>query len=175
MLLLLLLPFSCDKLPQNGDLDGQWQLLEIQNFAASAPEATEQALKEKLSPLKKKLSPRKENFQALYFDAATQDVSDQRIYWSFQLDLLSIKTLSGPLNGHTGETVARFRHQGATLDITAAYIHFRDRDSLLTDSATQALLPVGICGNTAHFEVETISGGRLVLRDSCRRLTFRKF
>ena len=84
LLIALLTLGACDKLPENGPLDGQWQLMEI--ATRQSPDDADFSLRE----------PQKDN----------------RIYWCFQLKLLSIRTLTGSLNGHTDETVGRFRYTG---------------------------------------------------------------
>ena len=81
LLYLLLLPSlvtACDKLPENGVLDGQWQL--------------------------KEMHPRQRTSDT---DNRQTDVSLQRIYWSFQLKLLNINgrglNLFCRFNHHNGQ------------------------------------------------------------------------
>lgn len=136
---------SCDKLSDNGDLDGMWQLREM-HTKASADEET-------------------------YSQAA--DKRAEKIFWSFQLDLLSI-TSEASLNGYTGETVARFSYSGERLEITQTYIHYRDRDSLLTDPATTELQALGIRGNSASFAVRQLSKHSLILCSATDSLVFKK-
>lgn len=138
---------ACDKLPKNGELDGQWQLMEM--ATKTAPDATEYA--------------------------QVTNKKSERIFWRFQLDLLNIYTQLGNLNGHSGFSVARFKHANGKLDIAPTYIHFENRDSLLTDPSTTALLPMGIRGNAANFTVEELNSERMVLTSPMERLTFRKF
>lgn len=62
---------ACDKLPENGDLDGQWQLTELHERHHAAPE-----------------------------DDGQYDVREQRIYWNFQLRMLQIQTTVGQYNAY---------------------------------------------------------------------------
>lgn len=137
---------ACDKTPKNGLLDGQWQLMEM---------AT-------------KTTP-----DAIDYTEVTNKKSE-RIFWRFQLDLLSIYTQLGNLNGHTGFSTARFQHANGQLNVAPTYIHFNNRDSLLTDPNTTALLPMGIRGNAANFKVEVLNSKKMVLTSQTDRLTFRK-
>ncbi len=147
LLLILSAVGACNKVPENGPLDGQWQLMEI--------------------------ATRETPDDAAFSHSEAQ--KDKGIYWSFQLRLLSIRTHTGPLNGHTSETVGRFRYLADRLAVTELYIHFRSRDSLVTDPATTAFEPLGITGCADTFQIERLDGEQMVLRSQDRRLTFRKF
>lgn len=138
---------ACNKVPENGPLDGYWQLMEI----ASRQTPTDTALTH--------VEPQK----------------SRGIYWAFQLRLLEIRTTTGALNGHTSQTMGRFRFTGDRLAITQLYIHYRASDSLVTDPATTAFEPLGITGCADTFRVERLDGHQMVLRSQDRRLTFRKF
>ncbi len=130
---MLVLVGSCGKVSHNGPLDGKWRL----NACYSKANPTD----------------------ASYI--VYEDKSAERIFWSFQLNLLSITTADN-LNGYTNETIARFSHEGDQLDIPQTYIHFRERDSLLTVPTT-ALVPIGLRSNTARFRVVSLSSSRMVL------------
>ena len=60
------------------------------------------------------------------------------------------------------------------LDVEPLYIHFRDRDSLLTDPQTTCLKDVGIYGNSGHFRVSRLSENHMVLCSDRDSLVFRK-
>ena len=146
LLLILVTWSSCDKMPSNGDLDGQWQLMKIVNKSVSD------------------------------FDSdIVIDKKTDRIYWRFQLDLLSIYTPNKKLNGHTHNSVARFSHTAQELQITKTYIHFENRDSLLTDPNTTILSPMGIDGNAETFVVDRLDDSQMVLSTRSKQLYFRKF
>lgn len=136
---------SCDKTPANGDLDGMWQLMEASEADGNGG----------------------------YANAVSRKADG--IYWKFQLQLLMIHSQFEPLNGHTFDTAARFCRHDNKLDITATYVHFGDRDSLLTDPACTELIPLGIHGNSASYTIEKINGKEMVLSSGHNRLVFRKF
>lgn len=145
LLTLTALLASCDKTPANGKLDGMWQLMETCDIA---PDGTVSA------PVSRK---------------------DEGIYWSIQLQMLNIHTQHALLNGHSYDTTARIVCRGNRLELISTYIHFDNRDSLLTDPQTPALEPLGIRGNTAVFTIVENTRSRLVLESGYNRLTFRKF
>ena len=138
---------SCDKTPMNGDLDGMWRLTEMHSKpTADAPTYSLQAVLEA-----------------------------QRIFWNFQLRLLSIQNHDGLANSETNETVARFEHSGNRLHVTHTYIHHRAEDILITDPATTQLEHVGIRGCSSSFEVKCLTSKRMVLCSELDSLVFRKY
>ena len=138
---------SCDKTPMNGDLDGMWRLTEMHSKpTADAPTYSLQAVLEA-----------------------------QRIFWNFQLRLLSIQNHDGLANSETNETVARFEHSGNRLHVTHTYIHHRAEDILITDPATTQLEGVGIRGCSSSFEVKCLTSKRMVLCSERDSLVFRKY
>lgn len=138
---------SCDKTPMNGDLDGMWRLTEMHSKpTADAPTYSLQAVLEA-----------------------------QRIFWNFQLRLLSIQNHDGLANSETNETVARFEHSGNRLHVTHTYIHHRAEDILITDPATTQLEHVGIRGCSSSFEVKCLTSKRMVLCSERDSLVFRKY
>ena len=146
LLTLLTLVFvSCSKLSSNGDIDGRWQLLHIYSKTDAAAAHYKQ----------------------------DQDLAAQQVYWSIQLDLLSI-TSSDNLNGHTPETVARFTYAPPQFSITKAYIHYRDRDSLITDPLSTSLTPIGIRGNATNYRIARLNKTTLILCSEQDSLVFYK-
>lgn len=143
--LLTLVCASCSKLSSNGDIDGRWQLLHIYSKTDAASAHYEQ----------------------------DQDLTAQQVYWSIQLDLLSI-TSSDNLNGHTPETVARFTYAPPQFSITKAYIHYRDRDSLITDPLSTSLTPLGIRGNATNYSIVRLNKTSLILCSEQDSLVFYK-
>lgn len=138
---------SCDKTPMNGDLDGMWRLTEMHSKpTADAPTYSLQAV-----------------------------LGTQRIFWNFQLRLLSIQNHDGLANSETNETVARFEHSGNRLHVTHTYIHHRAEDILITDPATTQLEHVGIRGCSSSFEVKCLTSKRMVLCSERDSLVFRKY
>ena len=138
---------SCDKTPMNGDLDGMWRLTEMHSKpTADAPTYSLQAVLEA-----------------------------QRIFWNFQLRLLSIQNHDSLANSETNETVARFEHSGNRLHVTHTYIHHRAEDILITDPATTQLEHVGIRGCSSSFEVKCLTSKRMMLCSERDSLVFRKY
>lgn len=149
LLLSLICLTACDKLPENGDLDGMWQLVEL---SEAAPDGSG------------------------YGDA--RNMKSERIYWCVQLKLLSILRRDGtqnPTNGETEETLCRFNHAGGTFSITEMYYHYRNHDELITDEHFEGLAFTGIHGNKADFRVERLNGKEMILCSDDSRLVFRKF
>lgn len=136
---------SCSKLSNNGDIDGRWQLIHTYIKTDTEPDHY----------------------------GMSEDKTAQQIYWSFQLDLLSI-TSSDNLNGHTPETVARFVYAPPQLAITKTYIHYRDRDSLITDPLSTSLTPLGIRGNATNYRIARLNKTTLILCSEQDSLVFYK-
>lgn len=143
--LLLLLPTACDKMPENGDLDGQWQLTGMY----SKREATD----------------------ATYSIDAHKVPGD--ITWNVQLKLLQIVSKE-PDNAFNGNAFARFTYAGDRLTIDQLYISAHGRDSLVTDPATHAFESTGIRSNTADFRIQRLTGSQLILCSALDSLVFRK-
>lgn len=137
--------FSCSKLSDNGAIDGRWQLLEIYS----------------------KLSPVDAHYLATPF---TQKRSSQ-IYWNFQQRLLWITSVEN-LNHFTDATTARFTLNGSTLTLTQTYIHYRDRDSLLTNPSTTELDSLGIRSNQCQFVMKKLTPTHLILCSELDSLVF---
>ena len=142
--LLLPLGFSCEKNPENGDLDGQWQLME----------------------LRAKTDLSKPDYDSIV------NKKDERIYWSFQLNLLMIRYIGVP---GMNDFIARFDYGHDKLNIAPTYVHYRERDSLLEDSSTRILEPVGISGNGEKFQIKKLNSKSMILSNSVKQLSFRKF
>lgn len=142
---IMLITAACAKLSDNDNLDGRWRLQSIHSKTSAK--------------------------QAHY--TAFTDTRADNIYWNFQLDLLSI-TSAAPLNGHTGETTARFSYTPSRLSVTKTYIHYRDRDSLIVDPTTTSLERLGIRGNATDFRIERINKTSLILCSASDSLVFYK-
>lgn len=146
LLTAMLTATSCEKMSDNGKLDGMWHLQQICSRPQDAASAgyTEH-----------------------------HDVREAGIYWSFQLQLLHIKSKAF-LNGETAETMCRFDYTDSRLDITSTYIHYRDRDILITDAQTERLAPLGIRGNATSFRIERLTDHHMVLCSDQDSLVFQK-
>ena len=107
-LLVVTIICSCAKLSDNGKIDGKWHLVELYS----------------------KNSPSDETYTEFH------QTYDKGIYWMFQMQLLNIRTKTVPENVYSRDIIARFKYMGNKLHITQTYVHFRDRDSLITDPNT---------------------------------------
>lgn len=137
---------SCDKMPENGDLDGMWQLLEVKYKKGDAHDS---------------IVSKKE--EQIYW--AVQ----------FKLISIRNAPYTPIADGLTEESLARFRHQGDSLLIDELYLHSRSEDVLVTDENTNYFNLIGIAGNKAAFKIEELSDNRMSLTSSYAHLTFRKF
>lgn len=145
---LTILLFSyCSKMPENGALDGKWQLTEMYSKASTS--------------------------DAHYIATPTTDKRADNIYWNIQLQLLYI-TSAEPLNTFTNETVARFHYSGSTLQVGPTYIHYRDRDSLITNANTTELVPLGIRGNATTYDIKRLNASTMILCSPLDSLIFKK-
>ncbi len=145
---LSILSFSyCSKMPENGLLDGKWQLSEMYSKTTHS--------------------------DAHYVATLATDKRADNIYWNIQLKLLYI-TSAKPLNTFTNETVARFHYSGSTLQVGPTYIHYRDRDSLITNANSTELIPLGIRGNATTYNIKRLNASTLILCSSLDSLIFKK-
>lgn len=134
-------------MPENGALDGKWQLVEMYSKSASN--------------------------EANYATTPTTNKRADNIYWNIQLKLLYI-TSAQPLNTFTTETVARFKFTGSTLQVGPTYIHYRDRDSLITNPNSTELVPLGIRGNASSYDIKRLSSTTMILCSQLDSLIFKK-
>lgn len=137
--LLVLLPAGCDKLPRHGLLDGQWQLLRVDD----------------------------------------RDVSQQHIYWRFQLDIVNFFPLHQRLATDIPYTdiYSRFEHQGDSLRFTQPFLGVRSegRDSLLAPNHNIDLAPIGLTKLHTSFRVAELKASSLRLEQGKHTWLFRKF
>ncbi len=134
---------ACDKVSDNGPLDGMWRLTAIHYHTAGIDSVV--------------------------------DMQADKVFWSIQLQLLSIRSNQFFPNGSTPETLARFIHTGDSLLLAPMYIHHRNKDVLITDPQSTISQRVGIDGNSARFAIEQLDKNHLTLQSSYARLFFRKF
>lgn len=134
---------SCSKVSHNGNLDGRWRMKECYSKAS-----TEDA----------------------HYTIYTNKM-ENLIYWNFQLKLLQI-TSGLQYNGKSYETMCRFVHEGDRLSITSAYVHFRDRDSLITDPNTTSLVVLGIRGNATNYHIKRLTSTEMILCSDMDSLIF---
>lgn len=134
-----LLPIGCDKTPRHGLLDGQWQLLRVDD----------------------------------------QDLSQQQIYWRFQLDLVQFYPLRVPLATDIPYTAihCRFQHRGDSIHFTQPFLSLRaeGRDSLLAPDHGLDFAPIGLSQLPVSFKVAQLTSSSLLLQQGHRSWQFRKF
>lgn len=107
-------------------------------------------------------------------------VKAERTYWSFQLDLLQLKSYThSPITEvqYSGGVVARFSHQGDSLILTKGYLMNRDRQQdILIDSTHQAdLTAYGITEFPMRYRILLLTDEEMTLIADHHRLVFRKF
>ena len=107
-------------------------------------------------------------------------VKAERTYWSFQLDLLQLKSYThSPITEvqYSGGVVARFSHQGDSLILPKGYLMKRDRQQdILIDSTHQAdLTAYGITEFPMRYRVLLLTDEEMTLTADHHRLVFRKF
>lgn len=107
-------------------------------------------------------------------------IKAERTYWSFQLDLLQLKSYThSPITEvqYSGGVVARFSHQGDSLILTKGYLMNRDRQQdILIDSTHQAdLTAYGITEFPMRYRVLLLTDEEMTLIADHHRLVFRKF
>ena len=137
---------SCDKMPENGKLDGMWQLLEVDYKKTGSADSIVNT-KDK----------------QIYW--AVQ----------FKLISIRNAPYTPIVEGLTEETMARFRHQGDSILIDEIYLHRRSEDVLVSSEETTLFRTFGIDGNKARFKIEKLSDDQLYLSSGYARLAFRKF
>ena len=108
----LLLTTACSHVSRNGLIDGRWRLHEIHS---------------KVTPTD------------AYYTAQKKYVLNDRIYWSFQLDLLQI-TSSLAHNGQTNKTFARFNYEGDKLAVYSPSEATRPNFALYASNSSSLIL-----------------------------------
>lgn len=138
---------SCGKTPTNGHLDGQWFMTERYCKA---------------------------NISAPDYSEAMGNLREQPVIWNISLQLMEIITPGFMHNSVTDRTTGRIVYNDDKLAVTQTYVHFRDRDSLITEPNTTCLESVGIRGNSATFRIATLTSSQLTLCSDMDSLIFRK-
>lgn len=118
----------------NGDLDGQWHIEQIDTTSTSG----------------------------------SLDLSGQRRFWAFQTDLMTTTDYD-----KGGLYVMRFSHSGKTLRVYDIHIDNRmEGDPAVEDASLMA--PFGINSLDETFQVESLSGTRMVVSTDQLRIRLRK-
>lgn len=98
-------------------------------------------------------------------DESSFYVKEDRIYYSFKLDLMSIRRIGSK------ELLARFNHVGDSLQ----FYDIRDAAANDVMATLEELSAYGLSDLKEHFSVEELSSSRMVLRSKYSTLSFRKF
>lgn len=104
--------------------------------------------------------------------AGTIDLSQQRLYWSFQAKLMELSDKDGA----NRLCLMRFNHSGTTLSLSEPYLYDRESgegDHPLSDA--ELLKPYGISAVSVSFDIEKLSSSRMILNDGTLRIYFKKF
>lgn len=97
------------------------------------------------------------------------DLSQETLFWAFQKDLLQLR-------GDEQEFYLRFNHHDNHLDLSDPHLKDREKDDPAISSSTMYLiLPYGINEVQEYFQVVTLNGDDMVLRNQDLQLWFRKF
>ena len=107
-------------------------------------------------------------------------VKKERTFWSFQLDLLQLKSdIQTPITSvnYSGGVVARFEHRGDSLVLTKGYLMNRaHQQDILIDAAHPAdLSGFGITTLPVGYRVTLLTDEEMILSSGQHRLVFRKF
>ncbi|MCM1107548.1 MAG: lipocalin-like domain-containing protein [Clostridium sp.] len=146
---------SCDKLPKNGDLEGNWQLVEIGVTDENKVESVEHVKDKKI------------------FWVFQQDLLCIHFY-NYAL-LPKEPAEDGTGMKEYSEFFGRFNHQGNTLNLTSLYVHDTRSTDRLLEADSRLLESSGIIGNHADYTVVSLNKESMTLRSGNTRLTFRIF
>ncbi len=107
-------------------------------------------------------------------------VKTERTFWSFQLDLLQLKSdTQTPITTvkYSGGVVARFEHRGDSLVLTKGYLMNRDhqQDILIDEAHPADLSGFGITTLPVGYRVTLLTDEEMILSSGQHRLVFRKF
>ncbi len=101
--------------------------------------------------------------------SGVRDMSQDRIYWSFENKLLELDDKSGT----NSNVLYRFKHSDGILQLYDPYLYNRESgDTPIND--VQLLSPFGVDGLEIIYTVETLTNTRMILSDTTLRLHFRK-
>lgn len=106
-------------------------------------------------------------------DQEIREVKSERIYYSVQQRLITVKRLT--TNEVTGkgyrQYIGRFNHTGDSL-ILHSFVLFQIEDSIATP---EELSPFYLDGTVSRYAVRQLDNKQMVLRSTERELTFKKF
>lgn len=130
---------EADKVPGDNDFEGFWHLERMEMLATDSTS-----------------------------EPVVQDLSNQRIFWSFQHKLLQLRDYD---NGYS-QYLCRFQIAGGKITITEAYYWKDANDHPITDGTL--LKYYGIADLNTSFDYH-ISGSHMTLSNDSIKLNFKKF
>lgn len=114
------------------------------------------------------------NWQLRQIDTlATEGICDMAysyIYWGIQDNLLQVRDI----DNNNQRIFFRYNEQGDSLTIYSPYLAIT-KNELIPIEDIQTLLPLGIIGIEDRFFIEKLNGEKMVLKNECYRLHFRKY
>jgi hypothetical protein len=102
---------------------------------------------------------------------ASEDLSEQVIFWSFQAKLLQMEDKTGNHNSY----LYRFRIDNDQLALTSPYQFDRENGDRPLSAYESTLALYGIKSLTPVFRIEELDRRKMVLNDGSVRLYFDKF
>ena len=102
---------------------------------------------------------------------ASEDLSEQVIFWSFQAKLLQMEDMTGNHNSY----LYRFRIDNDQLTLTSPYQFDRENGDRPLSAYESTLALYGIKSLTPVFRIEELDRRKMVLNDGSVRLYFDKF
>lgn len=102
---------------------------------------------------------------------ASEDLSEQVIFWSFQAKLLQMEDKAGNHNSY----LYRFRIDNNQLTLTSPYQFDRENGDRPLSAYESTLALYGIKSLTPVFRIEELDRRKMVLNDGSVRLYFDKF
>ena len=96
------------------------------------------------------------------------DLSEQIVYWAFQMNLLQLK-------GTEQELYMRFSHEGDALTLSNPHLRDREKEDPIVDEGYKHFLyPYGINDFEERFDVLKLDGDEMILQSPTLRLRFCK-
>ncbi|MDE7378130.1 MAG: lipocalin-like domain-containing protein [Paraprevotella sp.] len=153
---ILIVTNACDKLPKNGDLEGNWQLAEMTSADSDNQPITEDVKHKKI------------------FWVFQQDLLCIRYYNKAYFPFDANKEVHEQPQDYS-EFFGRFNHQSNTLDIPQLYVHDTRSTDKPLNTNSRLLKESGIIGNRETFRIEVLNKEQLILSSDKVRLVFRNF
>ncbi len=149
----LLLLTSCEKVSDNGALDGMWQIMSVSyNSNYSKNDST----------------------QVEVFDIEN-NTKGYKAYLSFQLDLAKLYWLNTYIDGPNNIVLCRFERGKSKLRFHHFYWDCADHDIEITDEEAPRLSPFGFHQTDETFTVIQLTHKNMILQSRYARIILRKF